>query len=163
MILTKSLASPKMPWILAILSLAYISWQLIGIKFQNHDDIYFHLYSHVFSGDYFSFTENTAFKQARVQAFLNMPLILWANGFQGSLFFDAINILVVACLFVSIIYFFSSLIDRESAILLGVFTAMVFPLHYYFTFPQGYPVMGSYGLIFAFLSAGMLASYLRNP
>ena len=163
MISTKSLASTKMPWILAILSLAYISWQLIGIKFQNHDDIYFHLYSHVFSGDYFSFAENTAFKQARVQAFLNMPLILWANGFQGSLFFDAINILVVVCLFVSIIYFFSSLIDRESAILLGAFTAMVFPLHYYFTFPQGYPVMGSYGLIFAFLSAGMLASYLRNP
>lgn len=163
MISSKSLTSPKMPWIIAIASLAYLSWQLIGIRFQNHDDIYFHLYSHVFSGDYFSFAKDAAFTQARVQAFLNMPLILWADKFQGSWIFDAINIINSICLFISIIYFLSALMDQKNSIILGSFTAIVFPLHYYFTFPQGYPVMGSYGLTFAFLSAGMLASHLRNP
>ena len=79
------------------------------------------------------------------------------------MFFDVINILNFACLFVSIIYFLSVFIDRQSAILFGAFAVIVFPLHYYFTFPQGYPVMGSYGFMFALISAGMLASHIRNP
>ena len=41
-------------------------------------------------------------------------------------------------------------------------TLLLFPLHYYFTFPQGYPVMCARQLAFAFISAGLLGSYLQQ-
>jgi hypothetical protein len=144
--------------LISIIALAYLSWQLIGLRFTNHDDIYFNLYSKVYLGNYFDFAENTALQQARLQAFINMPIVLWANSFQGSVWFDVINISAFAFLYASIIYFFSILIGKIDAFLLASMTIVTFPLHYYFTFPQGFPVMASWGLAFAFISAGMLGA-----
>jgi hypothetical protein len=148
---------------ISIIAITFIAWQLIGLRFTNHDDIFFHLYSQVFSSNYVGFAENTAFKQARLQAFINMPLILWANSLQGSAWFDVANISTFVFLYSAIIFYFAILIGKRDAFLLASITALTFPLHYYFTFPQGYPVMAAWGLAFAFFSAGMLGSYLKKP
>jgi len=151
------------PIIIALFSFAYVSWQLIGIRFENHDDIYFHLYSHVFSGDYLKFADETAYLQARIQAYVNMPLSLWINSLQASAWFDVVNLSVFAVLYLAIITFLASIVEKPNAFILPAVVALVFPLHYYFTFPQGYPIMGPYGLALALLSASLLASYLRKP
>jgi hypothetical protein len=151
------------PALIALIAILYVSWQLIGIRFENHDDIYFHLYSRLFADDYSQFAKDTAYLQARAQAFINMPLILWANSFQASPWFDVINLSAFAFLYGALIYFFSAMCGRPTALILAAATLLVFPLHYYFTFPQGYPVMGSYGLALALLAAALLASYLKKP
>ena len=162
-VVQKNWVLTTMPWIIASLSLAYISWQLIGIRFHNEDDIAFHLFSYLYGGDYFSLPVKTAFNQNRVQAVLNWSLFMWANGFQRSWFFDVIHVLDTVCLLLSMVYFFSKLIGRKSAVLLVSFPVIVFPMHLYATFPQGYLGWGDIYLTFGLLSAGLLASHLRNP
>ncbi len=156
-------AQPVIPAAIALLAIMYVAWQLIGIRFENHDDIYFHLYSKIFAGDFFKFAKDTAYLQARAQAFINMPLFLWINSLQASAWFDAIGILVFVSLYAAIICFLSCLAGRSNALILAAATALLFPLHYYFTFPQGYPVMGPYGLALGMLAATLLASHLKRP
>lgn len=144
-------------------AIAYVSWQLVGLRYTNHDDIYFNLYSQYFSGNYFDFAATTAFKQARIQAFINMPLVLFANSLQSSAWYDALNISFFLLLYLSILYFYSKLLEIRIAAFLVAFTACTFPLHYYFTFPQGYPLMASWAVSFAFVSAGLFGSTLSKP
>jgi hypothetical protein len=154
----------KMPWMIGIFSLAYISWQLIGIRFTNIDDIGAQRYLILLSGwDLFDFISYYALGEARVQIYTAWPMYFWASSFQGSWYFDVIVVLSYACLFVSMIYFLSVFIGRKNAIILVSFTSIVFPLHNYDTFPQSYPLLGNYMFIFTLLSAGMLASHFRNP
>ena len=148
--------------IISIIAIAYLSWQLLGLRFTNSDDILFHLYSKVLSGAYLSFSEGTALSQNRLQAYVNMPILLWADGFQNSIWFDVINLAALFFLYISIIYYFSQFLGRRDALILVPVIFITFPLHYYYTIPQGYPVMGVWGLAFAFISAGIFGSCLGD-
>jgi hypothetical protein len=75
-----------------ILVSVYFSWQLVGLRYTNHDDIYFNLYASVFDGNYLGFAKSVANDQARLQAYINMPIVLWASHFARSNLYDAINI-----------------------------------------------------------------------
>jgi len=141
----------------------YVVWQLIGLRYINHDDIYFNLSSWVFSGNYFSFAENTAHAQARLQAYINMPIVLWVNKFSDSALFDVLNIGIFGVLYLSMIWMLGKIGSVRDSLAIATVTLLLFPLHYYFTFPQGYPVIASWGLAFAFISAGLLGSYLQKP
>jgi hypothetical protein len=147
----------------AFLAGVYFAWQLIGLRYTNHDDIYFHLYSWVFSGDYLSFAKNVAYKQARLQAFINMPIILWVNNLSDSVLFDILNIGSFCVLYLSLIWVLCKIGSVRDSLAIATVTLFLFPLHYYFTFPQGYPVMALWGLAFALISAGLLVSHLKQP
>lgn len=148
---------------LAILAGIYLAWQLIGLRYTNHDDIYFNLYSWVFSGDYQTFVEYVARGQARLQAYINMPIYLWVTHRVNSIFYDVLNIGTFGMLYISLIWTLSKIGSIRDSLLIVTVTVFLFPLHYYYTFPQGYPVMGVWTLIFAFLSTGLLGSYLQQP
>ncbi|MBZ9601975.1 hypothetical protein [Phyllobacterium chamaecytisi] len=147
---------------LALLAGAYLAWQLIGLRFTNHDDIYFHIYANIFAGNYLAFTNDMAFAQARVQAYINMPILLWADSFSNSIFFDVLNISAFAILYISFWSFLRQICEKGDALALTAATLVLFPLHYYFTFPQGYPVMAGWTLTCGFASSALLGSYLRR-
>nr|WP_034337863.1 hypothetical protein [Herbaspirillum sp. B39] len=153
----------RFPIFIAIVSFIYFGWQLVGLRFENHDDIYFHLYANIYGGDYFAFAKKVAYEQARIQAFINMPLTLWVNSFQRSYFFDVINIGFFAALYISLIYYLAALVGRSNSLLMVAALLFVFPLHYYFSFPQGYAVVASYNFVLVLLSGGLLGAVLDKP
>jgi len=144
-------------------SLTYLLWQFIGLRFTNHDDIFLHLASWFFAGDYYGFASYAAFAQSRIQAFINMPIILWVNHNEHSSFYDFCGLTVFAILIFSFAWVIANLTTLTTAITLSISAALLFPLHYYFTFPQSYPVMGAWPLAFLFLSLGFYISYVRSP
>ena len=146
-----------------VLAGVYLAWQLIGLRHTNHDDIFFDLYSYVFSGDYLSFARETAAKQARLQAYVNMPIILWADHLGDSRFYDVLIIAGVATVYVALAWALKGILGLVTALGLMAATVMMFSLHYYFTFPQGYPVMGPLGLVLALSAAGLIGSYMGRP
>jgi len=148
---------------LTVFSGAYLAWQLLGLRYTNHDDIYFALNASSFFGDYFGFAKIVAVKQARLQAFINMPVELWALHFGDSFKFDVANIGAFALLYLSLIWFLQKIGDFAGSLAVVVATLLLFPLHYYFTFPQGYPVVDSWQILFALTAAALLHSYLDRP
>ena len=149
--------------IISIVALAYVSWQLIGLRFTNHDDIYFHLYSWVFSGDYLGFTADVAAKQARLQAYIGMPTLLWATHLYDSYLYDVFNIGSFVIFYLSLTWFLAKIGTTKDALGIVAVTLFLFPLHYYFSFPQGYPVVVSMVIACGFISAGLLGSHLQKP
>lgn len=160
MIKVRSMPLPLL--IVSIVAIVYLCWQVTGLRFTNHDDIFFHLYSHLFSGKYLDFAGDTALRQARLQAFVNMPIILWASSMQNSAWLDLVNISVLMVLFVSVMYYFSVLVGRVNAVFLTTVVFITLPLHYYFAFPQGYPAMGAWSVACAFLSTGLFGRCLTD-
>lgn len=148
--------------ILAILASLYLGWQLMGLRYTNHDDIYMNLYSWVFSEDYLSFAGHVAHGQARLQAYINMPIYLWVTHLADSVSYDVLNLGTFGVLYLSLIWALSKIGSMRDALAIAAVTLLLFPLHYYFTFPQGYPVMCARQLAFAFISAGLLGSYLQQ-
>ena len=140
----------------------YLAWQLIGLRYTNHDDIYFHLYSWVFSGDYLSFTEYVAFTQARLQAYIGMPIFLLVNHLYDSVLFDVLNIGIFGVFYLSLIWFLEKIGSLKESLGIATVTLLLFPLHYYFSFPQGYPVVYSMMLASGLFSASLLGSYLQK-
>lgn len=149
--------------LIALIAGIYFVWQLIGLRYTNHDDIYFNLYSSVFSGNYLDFADFVAKEQARLQAYINIPIILWINRFNDSGWFDMLNIGSFGIFYLSLLWLLAKMGGLRNALAIGVMTLLFFPLHYYFTFPQGYPLMFSWALACAFISAGFLFSYLEKP
>lgn len=147
---------------LVVLAAIYLAWQLIGLRFTNHDDIYFHLYSIIYSEDYLGFSRILADRQARLQAYLNIPMVLWVHSLSNSILFDIINIGAFALLYLGLIYALSQLATLRNSLIIILVTLVLFPLHYYFTFPQGYPLMATWQPSLAFFSAGLLGSYLER-
>lgn len=149
--------------LIVVLAGLYVSWQLLGLRFTNHDDIFYHLHSWVFADDYIGFSQNTADKQARLQAYINMPISLWMNHLGGSWLGDVFGIGMFAILYVSFIWMMKEVGNLKNSAIISAFTLFMFPLHYYFMIPQAYSVMGVWGLAFAFIAAASLASYLKKP
>jgi hypothetical protein len=142
---------------------AYVAWQLIGLRYTNHDDIYYNLYSWIYSGHYLDFAENGARNVARLQVYVNMPIYLWVTKISDSALFDILNIGTFGVLYSSLIWLLGKIGSARNSLAIATATLPLVPLHYYFTFPQGYPVVVSWGLAFAFVSAGLLVSYLYKP
>ena len=126
-----------------VLASVYLAWQLIGLRHTNHDDIFFDLYSYVFSGDYLSFACETAAKQARLQAYVNMPIILWADHLGDSRFYDVLNIAGVATVYVALARALKGILGLVTAF--GVMAAtvmMMLPILVVFIFSQRFFVEG---------------------
>ncbi|MGY4493081.1 hypothetical protein [Pseudomonas sp. TE3610] len=141
----------------------YVSWQLVGLRFTNHDDIFYHLHSWVFANDYIDFSQHTAARQARLQAYINMPITLWMNHLGNAWIADAIGIGVFGIMYAGLIWMLAEISNVKSALAIAAFTLFMFPLHYYFMIPQAYSVMGVWGLAFAFIATALLSSHLREP
>ncbi|MGN6652962.1 hypothetical protein, partial [Trinickia sp.] len=148
---------------MAIVAFCYLAWQLVGIRYENHDDIYFHIFAWLSSGDYLGFASRVARFQARGQAFINMPLILWADKLSDSAWYDVVNLSSFALVYASLIVFLRRIGSISAALGLASATLLLFPLHYFFTFPQGYPLIYSWGLAAGLLSPALLASHIDNP
>lgn len=148
---------------IAGLAAAYLAWQLIGLRYTNHDDIYFHLCSQIFSGDYIEYARSVAQKQARLQAYINVPVILWVYSLANSVTFDLLNIGVFGLVYIGFGWLLACISGARNSLIIIAITLLLFPLHYYFTFPQGYPVMAEWGLAFVLISAALLDSHLRRP
>lgn len=148
--------------VILIFSTCYFSWWIFGLRYTNYDDIYFNLMANIFTGDYLNFADNVAVKQGRLQAYLNMPIVLGVHSVAETKFYDVINIGSILAVFTSLIYFLGKVGRLRDAMALITVSLLLFPLHYYFTFPQGYPLMFSWGLCFGLLSAGLLWSYLQQ-
>lgn len=145
-----------------VFAASYISWLLCGLRFTNHDDIYLHLASWVFQNHYLGFALDVAQKQARIQALLNMPLVLWGTHLCGSWLYDLCTIGMFLLLHASFITYLAVLGTLRMALLISSVSIWLFPLHYYFTFPQGYPIMGPLGLTLSFFSASLLFYHLKS-
>jgi hypothetical protein len=148
---------------LTIFAGAYLAWQLIGLRYTNHDDIYFGLSASTYLGDYFGFARTVAVTQARLQAFINMPVELWALHFGDSFEFDIVNVGAFALLYLSLIWLLHKMGNLAGSLAVAAATLLLFPLHYYFTFPQGYPVVDSWQILFVLVAAALLHSHLERP
>ena len=115
------------------------------------------------AGQYWSFAENVAFNQARLQAYINMPIALWAAYFQNSRVLDVLNLGTFGILCIAFTWSFRTLLGVREAMGLSAATMLLFPLHYYFTFPQGFPVMAAWPLAAALVAAGLFGSSIRRP
>ena len=144
-------------------AIAYVSWQLIGLRFTNGDDIQYYTYLHLYSEDYWGYLHYLYKNTARVFAVFTTPVWLWALSLADSFLFDLVNITSFILLIFSITLFLSKIIRKSDALILMSAITMMFPLHYYHTFPQGYPVYMTLGPICGFISASLFASYLSNP
>jgi hypothetical protein len=145
------------------LAAAYLGWQLCGLRYTTHDDIFFNLQSWIFSDSTLSFASHVAARQGRLQAYINMPIILGVDGLAGSGLYDVLNIGSILAVYVSLIYFLSTAGPARDAIALVTVALLLFPLHYYPSFPQGYPVMACWGFCLALLAGGLLGAYYRDP
>ena len=70
--------------LLLLLGALSLTWQLWGLRYTNHDDIQFNLYSHLFAGHETDLVTYIAQGQARIQAFVNIPVLLFADGAASS-------------------------------------------------------------------------------
>lgn len=147
---------------LSLLAVGLICWQLAGLRFTNHDDIYWHLASHAYP-DHWGYALKVAFNQARLQALVNLPIALWIEGLQESPWLDVLNLMSVLLLYAAVATFVSTLVGLREGLCVVAAAALLFPLHFYFTFPQGYPVMWTWGLACALIAATLLHSHLRSP
>jgi hypothetical protein len=145
------------------LAAAYLGWQLCGLRYTTHDDIFFNLQSWIFAKSKLSFASHVAARQGRLQAYINMPIILGVDGLAGSGLYDALNIGSILAVYVSLIYFLRTVGPARDAIALATVALLLFPLHYYPAFPQGYPVMACWGFCFALLAGGLLGAFYRKP
>lgn len=141
---------------------SYLGWELIGLRYTNHDDIYFGLYSHVAKGHYWDFSNYVALKQARIQAYLNMPVFLWANSEAGSPAYDFVNIGSFALCYCCFIALLAKLGGVRNALAVSSCTLLLFPLHYFFSFPQGFPVVYSLELAAGLYSACLFSTFLET-
>lgn len=156
------LSSPIILRYILFFSLIYFFSQIYGLRYTNHDDIYFHGQSIINLNDYHSFTKEVAHKQARIQAYINMPLILFIQSLSNSMLYDICNIFSYLLFIFGFIHLLSFLGSNSLALGIAISSCLLFPLHYYFTFPQGYPVMGIWTLVCAIWSCGFLAKYLKT-
>ncbi len=148
---------------ITLLAGSYLLWQLVGLRFTNHDDLYLHLISWKLAGQYWPLAESVAFTQARIQAYINMPIALWAAYFQNSRVLDVLNLGAFASLYIAFTWSLRTLLGLREAMGLSAATMLLFPLHYYFTFPQGFPMMAAWPLTAALVAAGLLGSSIRRP
>ena len=158
----KVLASLPISIMLAIVASLYVGWQLWGLRFTNHDDIFFHLAAMIFSNDYLGFANSVAQKHGRLAAFINMPIVLTLDGLAKSYFYDILNIGSFLSIYFCLAWLLSRVGPLYAALSLISITLLLFPLHYYFTFPQGFPVMGAWEVCFIFLAESFLFDYLKS-
>ncbi len=144
---------------LAVGSTVALLW---GLRFTNHDDIYFHLAGFHFRGDYLSFAEEVAIKQARLQAFLNMPLTVWALSYSDSWVYDLLTVLPLLLLYGALALYLGAIGGIREGIAITSMALFLLPLHSYFTFPQGYPIMGPLGPLTGLMAGTFLAEHLRT-
>ena len=119
---------------------AYFAWQLWGLRYTTHDDIYFHLHSWVFAGAKTSLATDVATAQGRVQAYINMPIILpGVDGLSESGLYDVLNIgHIVLAVYGSLIYFLTTIGPLRDAIALTTVALLLFfPCTTTFHFPKG--------------------------
>ncbi len=153
---------PRTLWLLLVVAIGWTAAQLWGLRFNNHDDIYFHLSGFQFAGDYLAFAREVAIKQARLQAFLNMPFTVWALSFSNTWFYDVILVLPFLLLCGALAFYLGALGNIREGLALTSMSLLLFPLHSYFTFPQGYPIMGPLGLLTGLLAGVLLSQYLTK-
>lgn len=141
----------------------YLIWQLVGIRYANHDDIYFNLNTNTFFETPFLLAKYLAFHQARFQAFINVPIVLLVHQIYTSPWFDVLNIGTFGLAYAAMIWVLAKMGSKGNAFAIAAMTLIFYPLHYYYMFPHGFPVMFSWGFAFAFSSAALLASHLKSP
>jgi hypothetical protein len=146
----------------AALAFTYVAWELVGLRYINYDDITFYLRSWTLYGDYLGAAETSAFRQARLHWFMNMPPLLWVSKMADSRLYDVLNIGVFAAMYASLIWLLAQLSNLKIATAIAVMSMLLFPLHYYFMFPQGYAVIGASPPTFGFAAAALLGSHIRN-
>ena len=151
------------PVLILCVSACYFGWELWGLRFTNGDDIVFYLQAFTFSADKMGYAAYVAGTTGRLQAFINMPLSLAVVGLGNSPLYDLLNIGSILGCYVGVIYLLSKIGSLRDATIVVSVALLLFPLHYYYSFPQGYAVMACWPLIAALFSAGMLASYLHRP
>jgi hypothetical protein len=153
---------PILPAFLFALGALYFGWQLWGLRYTNHDDIVFNLYASAFSENKLAFASYIAHEQARLQAYINMPILLAVEALVDSGLYDVLNIGSILACYGGLIYLLSTVAPVRDAVSLVAVAFLLFPLHYYYSFPQGYPVMACWGFCLALFSAGLFGSYLRD-
>lgn len=138
--------------VLYALAFIYLCIQFFGLRNTNHDDIFLHLTSFVYKNNYFDFAKYAAYAHYRVQAYINMPLLLWVDSLNDSIWYDLCNIGIFFLLIYFLIKYISHLSSKDLAKSFLIFFSLLYPLHYYFTFPQSYPVMAAWPILFLFIS-----------
>jgi hypothetical protein len=141
----------------------YAGWQLVGLRYTNSDDIFFCLYAYIFDGRLLEFANWIAQFQARIQAFINMPMMLLVDGLSSSVIYDFLNVGSFWLIYTAFAWLLAEIGCATGATCLAAISLVLFPLHYYFTFPQGYPVVECWSLIVGLASAALLASSRLSP
>ncbi len=147
---------------LAFVSSVYVGWQLWGLRYTNHDDIFFNLAAWIFSDNYFDFANQVAQTHGRLPAFINMPVVLGVDRLGESYIYDIVNIGFFLSIYIALAWLLSKFGPICNAVSLVAIALILFPLHYYFTFPQGYPVMAAWEVSFVLLAAIFLIEHIQD-
>jgi hypothetical protein len=147
---------------LMVLAGLYAGWQIVGLRYTTHDDIFFNLYSYIFSNNVLAFSTWVAQIQARIQAYVNVPIYFAVDGSPETPLYDLINVGSFWTTYLAFFWVLAKAGSATSAACLTAVALLLFPLHYFFTFPQGFPVVGCWTLASAFVSAAVLLSWLHK-
>lgn len=151
-----------LPLVTCILGGVYVGWQILGLRYTNHDDIYHSLQAAMLSGDWINYSERVAARSGRLQAFLTIPIMLGADSLVRSPLYDLLNILSLLAVYAGLVWFLSAIGSLRDSLATVSVALFLFPLHYYYTFPQGYPLVFCIGLILLFVSLILLQCYMKH-
>jgi hypothetical protein len=151
-----------LPLVTCILGGMYVGWQIFGLRYTNHDDIFLSLQAAMSSGDWMNAAARTAARTGRFQAFLTVPIILGAGSLVRSPLYDLLNISSLFAVYAGLVWLLSAIGSLRDSLATVSVALFLFPLHYYYTFPQGYPLVFCVGLILLFVSLILLQCYLKH-
>jgi hypothetical protein len=148
------------PIFVFIIGLFSITWQICGLRYTTHDDIYYNIHEKLFENNYEEFATYVAHAESRIQHYIKTPILLRMDGLSKSELYDIFNLGGILALYAGLAWVLAQIGRLQDSLIFCGITLLMFPLHYYFTIPQAFPVMGYYGLVAAFLSAGLFRIYL---
>lgn len=151
-----------LPLVTCILGGVYVGWQIFGLRYTNHDDIFLSLQAAMLSGDLINESFERIAHTNRFQTVFTLPILLGAYSLVRSPLYDLLNISSLLAVYAGLVWFLSAIGSLRDSLATVSVALFLFPLHYYFTFPQGYPLVFCIGLILLFVSLILLQYYMKH-
>lgn len=145
---------------LAAFAILWPVFHLWGLRHTNHDDNAFGIAAWNPAMSWLEYARFTAEAQRRVQAFLGMPVSLagnWLAAFPGASLVLAGQAGLCLGLF---LWAFRGLLPARMLVLVAFGLATCFAVHFYFTAPPGYALIGLFWPMAFLLGAGLLRGAL---
>lgn len=146
---------------IAALAVLGCFWFVSGLRFTNHDDIYFEIVSLNTDLSWWQFADFVAQSHGRFVAYLNMPLVLagtWIGAQPGGEWLVGAHVALIGLLIAVLLHRLAGPAFATFATF-NIFAGFAF--HYFFTAPPGYPLMGLMGATLFLLAAISLERAIR--